>query len=327
MVQVRAQAGVTLIELMVAMVLGLVMIGGAIGLFSQVKRSYTENERVLQMQDDARFALVELSRDLASVGFWGELGDVGSVVTDASLTVATDCGPPGTPWVYDTADQISTVDNATGATASAQYSCLDPAVVQPGADVVAIKRVAGNTTPLPLDVGTVYLKSNGVVGLLFKHPETAPPAINVPAPASDWLYVPSIWYVRTHARDNNRADGIPTLCRKKLDDSGVPSMIDECIAQGVEDLQIDFGIDTDGDGNAERYLSAPAVADMPSVIAIRVSMLVRSATPQAGYHNNKSYRLGNRPLYQPDDNFYRRVYISTITTRNLRNQSRLGLGV
>lgn len=307
------------------MVLGLLMIGGAIALFVQVKRSYNENERVLGMQDDARFALGELARDLASVGFWGELGDPGSVSNDASLTIAVDCGSAGLPWAYDLTEQLAAVDNATGAVAAARFDCLNSGVVQPESDVVAIKRTTGNVAPAPLEAGVVYLQSNGVIGLLFQHPAAAPPAVVVPAPANDWGYVPSLWYVRTHANDADSTDGIPTLCRKKLNDTGVPSMVDECIARGVESLQLEFGVDPDGDGAANRYISAPTAAQMAQVVSIRASLLVRSQTPQPGYANDKLYRIGNRPDYRPADGFFRRVYTATVNTRNLNSQSGLGL--
>lgn len=321
----RSQHGVTLVELMVSMVLGLVMIGGAITLFAEVKRSYSENERVLQMQDDARFALAEISRDIAATGFWGELSDPGSIANDASLTIDVDCGSAGAPWAYDLTEQVSTLDNATGATAAARYGCLDAAVVRTDSDVVALKRTTGNTTPAPLAAGTVYLRSNGVVGMLYQQPEAVPPAMVVPPPAAEWQYVPSVWYVRTHASDADRSDGIPTLCRKRLDDSGTPSMIDECIARGVETLQLEFGLDDDADGAANRYVSAPTAAEMTQLVSVRVSLLVRSSTPQTGYTNDKVYRVGNHPDYRPADDFYRRVYTATVNVRNLGNQTRFGI--
>ena len=325
MLKRNRQSGVTLIELMIAMTIGLVMMAGAISLFIQGKRSYLENERITRMQDDSRFALGELTRDLANAGFWGELPAAESITPDASLTLAVDCGPPGVPWVYDFSNALTAVDNATGANAAAQFGCIDAAVVQPGADVIGVKRTTGNFFVPPLDNGAVYVKSNGVVGLLFKQPADTPPAVNVPAPSSDWLYSPSVWYVRNHASDADRADGIPTLCRKMLDTTGVPSMVEECIARGVEDLQIEFGIDTNGDAAADQYLADPTAVELGRVVAIRVFLLARSVEPQVGYHNSKSYQLGNRPVITPDDNFYRRVYTATITTRNLRNQARFGL--
>lgn len=317
------QHGMTLVEMMISMVLGLLVIGATMTIFAQVKRSYNENDRALQLQDDARLALNELGRDLAMTGFWGELTDPGSVFADASLTVATDCGAGGAPWVYDFERQLSTVDNATAASATAQFDCIDGGTVVPGTDLVGIKRTVGNDTPLPLENGVVYLKSNGVIGLMLQHPEAVPAGILVPAPFQHWSYSPSIWYVRTHWDDNNAADGIPSLCRKRLDDSGVPSMVDECLVPGVEDLQIEFGVDTDGDGTPDQYLADPDTAILARALSARITLLMRSMTPQTGYLNSKTYQLGNQAAYTPADNFVRRVYSTTVAIRNLRNQNRL----
>ena len=59
-------AGFTLIELLVATTLGLLLLAGIGTLFVSTSRSYRENERIAGMQDQARFAMSTLSRDLAS---------------------------------------------------------------------------------------------------------------------------------------------------------------------------------------------------------------------------------------------------------------------
>ncbi|MDH3589491.1 MAG: prepilin-type N-terminal cleavage/methylation domain-containing protein, partial [Gammaproteobacteria bacterium] len=176
------QTGISLVELMIAMTIGLIMIGGAFTIFIQVKRSYNENEKLMYMQDDARFALSELTRDIASAGFFGELSDPASLGTDTSLTISQDCGPPATAWAYDVTTQIETLDNTNGATAATQYSCIDPGAFQDGTDVLAVKRTIGSISTPPLSAGQVYVKSNGVVALLFQHPEDVPSAVPVPLP-------------------------------------------------------------------------------------------------------------------------------------------------
>ncbi len=317
------QTGISMIELMIAMLVGLVLMLAMVSLFTQNRASFKQNERIARMQEDARFALNEMARDLAMTSFFGELIDAGLATQDGSLALGTDCGPAGTPdWIYDFSSYLAQVDNATGATASAQFSCVNAGEVAAGSDLVGIKRTAGSTT-VPLANNSIYLKSNGVVGLLLKHPEDSPPAAPIPAPFDHWEYTPAIYYVRNYFQ--TPGDQVPTLCRKQLDTTGaVPTVADECLAPGIEDMQIEFGIDTSGNGSADRYVTSPTAAQIGQVLSVKVYLLARSIEPDQHYTNEKTFQISNKPAYKPTDNFYRRVYSTTVLLRNVKNLRDLG---
>ena len=59
-----AAKGFTLIELMVAMVLGLIVVGGVISVMLANKRSYRTNEGLAQVQESARTAFELMARDI-----------------------------------------------------------------------------------------------------------------------------------------------------------------------------------------------------------------------------------------------------------------------
>ena len=63
--------GFSLIELMIAMVLGLILISGMISIFSALNRSSTLNRAIATAQQDARFALESMSSDIRMAGFQG----------------------------------------------------------------------------------------------------------------------------------------------------------------------------------------------------------------------------------------------------------------
>ena len=325
----NTQSGLTLVELMIAMTLGLIMAGGVVTLFTFNRHSFNRDEMILRMQDDARQGIRELINDLSMAGYWADLMLPATVTPDTSLAVGTDCGPAGVVnWIYQTVtpgtgenESLMTVDNATAGTANASFSCLGAEVV-PGTDIVAIKRVAGAVAPVALTNDTVYLRTNGTVGLLFREPMAAPPAIPVPAPFVNWEYRPSIYYVRAFAAAPG--DGIPTLCRKVLEYTGVPDVVTECLAQGIENLQIEFGLDNDGDGDPNVFVADPTVAEMQLAVAARIIVLARSVRNDVQYTNSKTYTLSNAPAFQPNDNFYRRVYTVNVSLKNLRTLRIMG---
>lgn len=86
----RRARGVTLVELMISMLLGLVVIGGAMGVILANRHSYRTNEGLSQIQESARTAFELLARDIRQAGVTGctNNGRVANVVISTG----------GTPW-------------------------------------------------------------------------------------------------------------------------------------------------------------------------------------------------------------------------------------
>jgi type IV pilus assembly protein PilW len=317
----HAVAGFTLIELMIAMVLGLLMGTVVISIFLYSRRSFDSDERVMRMQDDARQAVFELGHDFEMAGFWADLLLPTAVdPDDTSLTIDDDCGP-GTNWIYQAVDgddslSVTAVDNATGTSAAAYYTCIDSSEVVAGTDVVAIKRVAGaEATPV---ANGIYLRTNGTVGTLYQADGTT----TTDPDYRDWEYRPSIYYIRNYA--NSAGDGIPTLCRKVLQFGATAKMGTECLAQGIENLQVEFGLDSDGDGLPNHYASDPSIDELQTAVTARIYVLARAADPDLQYTNSKTYEFANAAASTPADHYYRRVFSMTVGMHNLRSLRLLG---
>ena len=65
------QGGFTLVELMIALVLGLVVIGGVISVFLSNQQSYRTNQALGEVQDNSRTAFEFLARDIRNAGLTG----------------------------------------------------------------------------------------------------------------------------------------------------------------------------------------------------------------------------------------------------------------
>ena len=322
------QRGLGLVELMIAMLLSLLLSVAVISIFTANSHSFKQDENVLRMQDDARHALRELAFELSMAGHYADLLLPGSVTPDDSLTLSSDCGPIGSDdWMYQTvtvgtgqALSLVAVDNATAAEAAANFSCIASSEFQDGTDIVSVKRVAGVRAAAP-DNGHVYLQTNGTVGLLYQEPITGTPVVNVPLPNSDWEYRPSIFYVRNYA--DVPGDGIPTLCRKTL--GGItPGMKTECLASGIENLQIEYGIDTSDDGNANVFLADPTIEQLQTAVSARIFIQARTLVDDIRYENDKTYSVSNAAPFVPNDGFHRRIDSTTVTIQNIRSLNAMG---
>ena len=361
----RIQRGMTLVELMIAMAVGVLLLLGVSLLFTQNRQSYRQNEELARIQENARFAIEELSRDLSMAGFFAEIVNGGAVVVHAALPAnANDCGAGGANWLYDFTGglldgAVRVADQVTGgADAAGEFSCIDAGLaVRPNTDVIGIRRTsgvpsfwdslpAGGTAPncdLTLPAGAacqrpvpaqgVFVRENSTQVVIY-HGTAALDAGDVqlaaiPVPYEDWEYSPRVYYVRDVVQPDG--DTVPTLCRQRLNNAlaGVTQFAEECIVEGVEDLQIELGIDTTGDGAANAYVNDFTVNNLDRAVSLRLYLLMRAIDIDVGYTDERTYTLGNTAAgsYQVgpfNDRFHRRVYTTTVAMRNLANLRQLG---
>jgi type IV pilus assembly protein PilW len=320
------QKGFTIIELMIAMLLGLLLVGGVAGLFAGSRQSFRVDEQVSRMQDEARFALDELARDLRMTSYLSEALVPAAIDADPGLLVGTDCGPAAQAnWILNFNDAVTgelntltSVDNATTATANAAYSCIDADEIKVNTDIVGIKRLAGDDTAV-VDNGATYMRTNSTVHTLYTQPPGV--ALAIPVPFEDWEYRPAIYFIQPFTQPG---DGIPSLCRKVLAAGNPPNVETDCLARGIEDLQVEFGLDLNGDGDPNRYLVAPTLAELQNAVTARIYLLARTDEADLGHTDDRTYNVSNAPAYTPNDNFRRRVYSKTVAMHNLRNMQVLG---
>lgn len=324
----KYESGFSVVELMIAMLLSMALAAAIVSVFVNNSYSFNQDENIGRMQDDARHAMREIALDLSMAGHYADLHIPDTVSYDGGLTIGTDCGPSGeVNWMYRTTEagtgnslSIMAIDNATNATVTAAHSCFVAGELLDGTDVVAIKRVAGaEATTLAADAA--YLRTNGTVGVLFSGTAPSAPPVVVAAPRADWAFRPSIYYIRQFA--NAPGDNIPTLCRKVLLGAG-PSMVTECLATGIENLQIEYGMDTTGNGQPNVYLTNPTLAQLQDVVAARIFLIGRTTEIDTRYTNTKTYAISNAPAVVPNDSFHRRVFSTSVSIQNIRSMNMMG---
>jgi type IV pilus assembly protein PilW len=86
------------------------------------------------------------------------------------------------------------------------------------------------------------------------------------------------------------------------------------VADNIEDLQIEYGIDSDKNGVIESYKAAPTAVEFPTVAAVRVHLLVRGPTANTAT-GSQTYTFNGADVTKTDG-FLRQVYTATFTVRN-----------
>ena len=119
------------------------------------------------------------------------------------------------------------------------------------------------------------------------------------------------------APDSVAGDGIPTLKRVELGTDG--SFTTLPLVEGVQGLQIDYGLDTDNDGVADSFTDCAACTkdDWAQTVAARVHLLARNLDVTHGHTDSKTYNLGSHGAVGPyNDAYKRRVYSEFIRLIN-----------
>jgi type IV pilus assembly protein PilW len=269
------QHGLSLIELMVAMTLGLMLLAGLAVVFANSSQSQRELQRSAQQIENGRYAMDAVTQDIHLAGYYGRYSaypDVNALpafpdpcITGNAAALATALAFPVQGYVA--ANQTSTPD--LSATTCGAAALLPAANLHPGSDILVIRRAA--TTPLAIGANAalneVYLQSSPAsVAIQYgaNRPITsASQADGITAATivqkngiaeSIRKYHVHIYFVApcsvpagTSPTCTGAAgeDTIPTLKRLELgvDGSNNPAFNVVPIAEGIEAFKLEYGID------------------------------------------------------------------------------------
>jgi type IV pilus assembly protein PilW len=256
------QSGLTLVELLVASLIGFIIIAVFGQVFLSGRQSYRTQSGMGSLQENGRIAMYFLQQQLRMAGFPRQPGP-GVPAMSAAPLVATN-GASGAP------DTI----RAQHLTAATYVDASGIAVPDPGTDCLGQDLPVGQTlvySQFTILNGTLRCEGSGNAG-------SPQPIVG--------------------------------------DDSNRP----------IEDMQILYGEDTDGDSYANVYRRADQVATMANVVSMRVGLRINSGEPLGSAADTGYYALLDATPVQPTDNgatpnderlFGRRVFTTTIQIRNL----------
>ncbi len=322
------QTGLTLVELMVALAIGSFLMIGAVQIYSQSRQAFVVNESIARVQETAQFAMDTIEADLRMASNWGrnsrpQAVEGRSLLADPNplaLPEPVDCGAG---WALDLALIVDGDNNAYALLCAAQGGA------QGNSDVFTVRRAS--VQPQVLQAGRLQIQATRVQGQLFADGivpvgfDTVPDPITLIAPSATHNLLVNSYYV---AADSNLIPGVPTLRRKSLG-AGVagPTVVDQEIAPGVENLQIMLGIDVNADNAVDRYVNPGDPVYDPAaegfipgarVLTARVWLVVRGITQEVGIQQVRGFQPGDVDLGVPNDAF-RRIQVSkTILLRNAR---------
>ncbi|MEJ2686529.1 MAG: PilW family protein [Gammaproteobacteria bacterium] len=344
-----SMCGVTLVELMVAMVIGLILMAGVGQVYVNSKRGYRIQQASSQVQENGRYAMQFLARDVRMAGYSG----CGARSTKLANVLKT----ATMPWYFDLSKPI------LGYNAATAFPSEFSADVLAGTDAVTIVRgddshqyIITKHDPISatftlgaasdLTVGTILLVSDCNYSAVFQmvgptgSTSSAQVVHNTGSKVSPGNCVKDLAtngasYADCNSSGNlatytyqgngqlmrlradayyiaNNANGVPSLYRAALATvSNAPTVTKEELVDGVENMQIRYGEATAPDQAAVRYVKADQVADWGNVVSARVQLLVRSIKQVNPTPVSITFDGKNY-----NDRYLRRIFTDTIKLRN-----------
>ena len=334
--------GFSLVELMVALIIAGILLLGLAVFFASSSRSYSEAERVSRQIENGRYALALLSEEIRLAGYYGAVGNVTLLPnppTNPSIipmpaSLPDPCATAFTSIKAALPVPIQGVDNVASATAP---SCVPDAVA--GTDVLVIRRVNTTTASSAVANGFYTQSSNcpseaPVFQLAQSGFTLTDKDCNTPMPVQQ--YHVYIYYIAPCSVASGSGGAcaagdapLPTLKRVELlpgAGAGSGTMSAPVpLVEGIENIQYEYGLDTNGDGSPDSYTAAPTfspVNQWAQVVAIRIHLLARNVDASPGYTDTKSYSMGlnadgSANTFTPGGSFRRHNYTALVRVVNV----------
>jgi type IV pilus assembly protein PilW len=364
----RRHAGLSLVELMVALLIGSLLIIGAVTVYANSRTTYSVNEAVARLQEQGRYALSIVEPDIELAGFYGFTNSADTLrlvrgaepemvlATAAALRqqpiapadptpvpapgLAGGAQACGTNFAVDVLMPVQGSNDAFALGPDATGACAPfGAGAAEGSDTLTLRRAS--TRPVDAQAGRLQIFASRLNSQRSQElfvDGVAPAPVDADHRVHDLLV--RTFYV---TRDAENRPGFPALRIKALDSDGAsPVFVDSEVMPGVEDLQVQFGIDTgdydddgvvdpqadlngdgipESDGRATRYVN-PDFPDLDrlQVVSVRLWLRVRGEQPEPELDDRRTYRYADVE-YTPagEDRRYRRLLLTrTIMLRNSR---------
>ena len=310
----RFERGINLIEIMVAMTIGLFLVLGATTLYISTKKTSDIDDTAARLQETARYAMSILESDIRMASYWGLNSSSSNFVNKSTRTTI---GAASNSTNYCGADYATDVDKYIEASNTSYLShngsllsCTPKDnTASSTSDSITIRRTIATDSSSSADGTKIQVCSTRTSITLIKNSS----ATCANGEIRD--LITNGYYINQHSDQDSNT---PSLRRKTL--SAGPSFIDTEIIPGVEDMQIELGWDNASGPNdtpsVVRYVSANNLPSGGRIVSVRVWLLLRADAQDMAFTDDRTYSYADRPNYTPNDHFRRILISKTIFIRN-----------
>jgi len=311
------QKGLTLVEIMIALLLGLFLLTGVIQIFIGSKQSYRMQENISRMQENGRFALHFLKKDIRMAGYWGCVKDISTITNhldpagtdyDANIHLFT-VPVTGTDGTTDSITLRGAFDSGIRVTSPFMPTPAGALHIEP-TDKIEQADIAMVSDCRQADIFQITPSNITTSGTVTHNTGAEDPGNLTKNFSKTYEDDARIFKLRTTTYTiQNGVGGLPGLFRE-FDSDGAEELI-----EGIENMQILYGFDNDGNKTPDYFIPAAVGLDYSNVISVRVSLL--AYTPEDNITSQAiPYAYNGATVSAPGDRRKRLVFDATIALRN-----------
>jgi type IV pilus assembly protein PilW len=323
------QTGMTFIEIMIALLMGSILLGGVLQVFLGSKQTFKMQQALSRLQENGRFALDFLAKDIRMAGFLGCNSSITSIDInlpnrfdrafkyvlsgDESITkswISNACGNNGECIRGTDAITFYSANSCGGLlsnnASSKLYLNSDTCRIL-AKDIVLISNCVNVNIFRPTQVSSIdkiksieYISNNKIF----------PIDSYVPKEAEVFSVNAYTYFIRTGTGISKQ----PSLWRLNNAKAIIPSDNPVEFIEGIENMQIAYGVDSGSVKTPNYYAPANQVSNWSKVVSVQISLLAVSLDDNLT-SQPVPYTFNNI-LTTPTDRRIRRVFNTTIALRN-----------
>lgn len=314
----RSQSGLTLVELMIAMLLGLIIVGGAVGMFLANKRTYMTTENISRIQENARISFELMAREIREAGgtpcgadlpvanvvngapglWWMHLGVMGFEGDQALASVPFGATAGGRVNGTDAIQLGSGVGNGISivehVVTSARFDLSDSSHDLKDGDFVMVcdfeQASIFQVTSAQSGINSNVVHNTGVAGV---SPGNCTKGLGLPVVCTTngtpkeytknsalVIFRPTLWFIGCNSRTPCANPGGRSLYKLAIGSSATVSVTE--MVEGVHDMQIQYM-----EEGAASYVDANEVTDWQQVTAVSLELTL--VGPDAGVTTSNDF--------------------------------------
>ncbi|MDQ3565707.1 MAG: PilW family protein [Pseudomonadota bacterium] len=290
------QQGMSIVEVMVSMTVGLLVLSFLTVIFVNSSNTRREIDKSADIYENGRYGLLVLGDELSHAGYYGTLSAV-----SPGATTDLPCSTTVADWESSLALAVRGSNHSDMGIPLGLFDCINGSR-KTDTDVLFLQRaatcVAGVGACAGLVAADIYVQVSECGAEYSTNPFVLAANSGLPYTLQDKDCTPgTLAPVRKFIRRIFFVGSDDRLQYVDIGPLGAGPPVP--LAENIENMQVEYGVDTNGDSSPDCFASVPA--DCPpvtagwwtQVVGARIWLLARAPQVTAGYTDDKTYTMGD----------------------------------
>lgn len=275
----KFQSGVTLMELLVTLVIGLFTMATLVQAYVNTKHHQAITLHTNHQEQDANYALQLIAKDIRRAGYLGELLSDTAISGSLSPSLPSKLCNKNMSWGSMLQQPLLGFNDTLTHHAQYDYSaCISSRHYLRG-DVITLRYLSPDTISFSelkdkTNKRKVYMRTSSTEGLLFQAKDYKTNMLPIIARSQVRRVLSHTYFIGPSNTPSdtacNNTNKTPALFRLRLNNKGLPQR--EELLQGIENIQFLYSIDSNQDGIIDKTQQADHILNWKDVVLVQINI-------------------------------------------------------